>query len=216
MKSHFQIFVLLIVFLATSCSTIAQRGKKPIVLDIPEELEEYETAYFAAGCFWCVEAVFESITGVQEVISGYAGGKTENPTYNEVSSGSLKHAEAVKIYYDASEVTFQTLLKVFYGSHDPTALNYQGPDHGPQYRSIVFHKTEMEKSQTLKYIAALEASGEYDAKIVTEVVPFEKFYNAEAYHQNYEKNNPNNPYVRKVSIPRLRKFQDKYPELLKK
>ncbi|MDX1905591.1 MAG: peptide-methionine (S)-S-oxide reductase MsrA [Bacteroidia bacterium] len=172
-------------------------------------------AYFASGCFWCVEAVFESVNGVSEAISGYAGGHTLNPTYEEIGTGQTGHAETVEVYYDPAIVSYETLLKVFFGSHDPTTLNRQGPDAGTQYRSIVFYQSQAEQQAAEAYIRQLEASGTYRSKIVTEVVAFTKFYPAEAYHQNYEKNHPENPYVQRVSLPRLRKFQAQYPELLK-
>ncbi|RMG21591.1 MAG: peptide-methionine (S)-S-oxide reductase [Bacteroidetes bacterium] len=172
-------------------------------------------AYFASGCFWCVEAIFESVKGVEEVISGYSGGEEENPTYELVSSGRTGHAEAVEVYYDSTVVSYETLLKVFFGSHDPTTPNQQGPDRGPQYRSVIFYQNETEKQLAEAYIRQLEESGAFPAKIVTEVVPFRAFYPAEDYHQDFEKKNPNQPYVRAVSIPRLKRFQQKFPELLK-
>jgi len=180
-----------------------------------EELSKFSKAYFASGCFWCVEAVFESVRGVKEAVSGYAGGEIENPTYEMVSSGRTKHAESVEVYYDSSQVDYPTLLKVFFGSHDPTTLNRQGPDVGPQYRSVVFYQNEQEKRLAEDYIKQLEASGQYSGKIVTEVTPFRKFYEAEAYHQDYERNHPNDPYIRNVSIPRIEKFKANFPELLK-
>ncbi len=181
----------------------------------PAELEGLSKAYFASGCFWCVEAVFESVNGVKEVISGYAGGTTVNPTYEQVGSGRTGHAESVEVYYDPKVVSYETLLVVFFGSQDPTTLNRQGPDVGTAYRSVLFYQGETEKNLAEAYIKKLDASGQFKAKIVTEVVPFKAFYPAEDYHQNYEKLHADNPYVRNVSIPRLRKFQEKYPELLK-
>lgn len=181
-----------------------------------EALSKLSKAYFASGCFWCVEAIFESVRGVKEAVSGYSGGEIENPTYEMVSSGRTKHAESVEVYYDSSEVTYQTLLKVFFGSHDPTTLNRQGPDVGPQYRSIVFYQNEQEKRLAEDYIKKLDASGQYSSKIVTEITPFRKFHEAEAYHQDYERNHPNDPYIRNVSIPRIEKFKANFPELLKK
>lgn len=171
-------------------------------------------AYFASGCFWCVEAIFESVKGVGEVESGFAGGSAEDATYEKVSSGITKHAEAVKVYYDSTIVSYSTLLKVFFGSHDPTTLNQQGPDKGTQYRSAIFHQNDTEKKQTKMYILQLLKDKTF-SKITTEVVPFEKFYIAEVYHQNYERLNPNQGYVRAVSIPRLNAFKAKFPEILK-
>jgi len=173
------------------------------------------TAYFASGCFWCVEAVFQSVEGVVDAVSGYSGGSEEGPTYQEVSAGRTTHAEAVQVFYDPDKVDFKTLVVVFFGSHDPTTLNRQGPDRGAQYRSIAFYENEQEKKIIEEYITKLNEEGTYSAPIVTEVKEFDAFYEAEEYHQEYERLHPDNPYVRNVSIPRLRKFQEKYPELLK-
>lgn len=172
-------------------------------------------AYFAAGCFWCVEAIFESVHGVSEVYSGYAGGLTKNPNYQQIGTGKTGHAEAVEVIYDPKKVSFGTLLQVFFGSHDPTTPNRQGPDYGNQYRSIAFFSSDQEREQIQKYIVLLTEKEVFDKPIITEVEQLKKFYYAEEYHQNYERLNPNNPYVQKVSIPRLRRFQNAYPELLK-
>ncbi|WP_052599494.1 peptide-methionine (S)-S-oxide reductase MsrA [Aureispira sp. CCB-QB1] len=181
-----------------------------------KKMEELSKAYFASGCFWCVEAVFESVRGVEEVISGYAGGTKANPTYEEVGSGQTDHAEAVEVYYDPEIVSYATLLKVYYGAHDPTTVNGQHPDFGKQYRSMILYNDEMERKAATDFKAELEAAGTYSAPIATEIVPFKKFWPAEDYHQDYEKRNPNNSYVRNVSIPRLNRFKEKFPELLKK
>ena len=172
-------------------------------------------AYFASGCFWCVEAIYESIKGVKEVYSGYAGGKTKHPTYRQIGTGLTNHSEAVEIIYDSSIINFKTLVEVFFGSHDPTTLNRQGPDYGSQYRSIAFYSSEKEKNIIKNYIAKLNKNNIYTNKIVTEVKPLKVFYYAEKYHQDYERKNPNNPYVKAVSIPRLKRFKKKYPHLLK-
>ncbi len=179
------------------------------------ELARLSKAYFASGCFWCVEAIFESVRGVEEAISGYAGGKEPNPTYEQVSRGLTSHAEAVEVYYDPKLISYETLVKVYYGSHNPTTVNGQAPDFGPQYRSMILYQNEEEKKVAEDYKAKLEASGKYDKPIATEIVPLKKFWEAEDYHQDYEKKNPNQPYIKSVSIPRLKKFQAKYPELLK-
>jgi peptide-methionine (S)-S-oxide reductase len=178
-------------------------------------LDGLQTAYFASGCFWCVEAIFESVDGVEEVVSGYAGGKEKNPTYEQVSAGMTGHTESVKIYYDSTKVNYQTLLEVFFGSHDPTTLNQQGPDRGKQYRSAIFYKTQGEKTAAETYIQELLKAKTF-SKITTEVAPFSGFFEAEDYHQDYEQLNPDNSYVRAVSIPRLNKFKQKFPKLLKK
>ena len=180
-----------------------------------EQLQQYETAYFASGCFWCVEAIFESVKGVKEVVSGYSGGTETNPTYEDVAYGRTSHAEAVQVYYDPKTITFQQLVQVFFGSHDPTSLNRQGPDRGPQYRSIAFYKNTEEKKIIEDYIAQLEQEKVYDRPIVTEVTKFDKFWKAEEYHQDYERKNPNNPYIRAVSIPRLNRFKKNFQSFLK-
>lgn len=205
--------VFLMTLLSVGCTNateVKNDNEKTIVIK-----EGLKKAYFAAGCFWCVEAVFESVRGVEEVISGYSGGKIKNPTYGQVSSGKYQHAESVEVYYDPEIISYKTLLQVFFGSQNPTTVNQQGNDRGPQYRSIVFYQTQEEKLAAENYIAALDESGVFNSKIVTEVKAFEVFYQAEDYHQNYEKLHPNNGYVKNVSIPRLRKFQAKFPQLLK-
>ena len=179
-----------------------------------EPLNGYKRAYFASGCFWCVEAVFESLKGVHEVVSGYSGGTEQNPTYKQVSYGKTNHAEAVEVFYDPSVISFQTLVKVFFGSQDPTTLNRQGPDRGRQYRSIAFYQNETEKKIIENTIKQLNEKV-YDGKIVTLVLPFQKFWKAESYHQNYERTHPGDPYIQGVSLPRLNRFKKQFPDLLK-
>ncbi|QNM86688.1 peptide-methionine (S)-S-oxide reductase MsrA [Polaribacter pectinis] len=173
-----------------------------------------EIAYFASGCFWCVEAIFESVNGVEEAVSGYAGGNTPNPTYEKIGTGKTGHAEAVAVYYNPEKVSFKTLVTVFFGSHNPTTKNGQHPDYGSQYRSIAFYKTAAEKKIIENEITKLNKEV-YDGKIVTEVAELKKFYKAEDYHQDFERRNPNQGYVKAVSIPRLNRFKKKFPELLK-
>ncbi len=182
----------------------------------PKKIEELSKAYFASGCFWCVEAIFESVEGVQEAISGYSGGSEQNPTYEQVGHGRTSHAEVVEVHYDPDVVSYSTLLKVYYGSHDPTTVDGQYPDFGRQYRSMILYNNEAEKKLAEEFKAKLDASDAYGKPIATEIVPFKKFWPAEDYHQNFERLNPNNSYVRKVSIPRLNRFKAKFPELLKK
>lgn len=177
--------------------------------------ETTKIAYFASGCFWCVEAIFESVEGVSEAISGYAGGHTTNPTYQTIGTGRTGHAETVAVYYNPKKVSFKTLVDVFFGSHNPTTKNGQHPDYGTQYRSIAFYNNANEKQIIETAIAKLNKEV-YGGKIVTEVTKHTEFYEAEEYHQNFEKRNPYNSYVRNVSIPRLKRFQKKFPELLKK
>ena len=171
-------------------------------------------AYFASGCFWCVEAIFESLKGVEEVYSGYSGGVTINPSYREVMSGNTGHAETVEIVYNPKIIDFKTLVKVFFESHDPTTKDSQGPDFGSQYRSIAFYNNENEKEIIKSYIEDLNKNI-FENKIVTEIIKFQKFYYAETYHQDFEKKNPNNLYINKVSIPRINKFKNKMESLLK-
>lgn len=181
-----------------------------------QDLSTYETAYFASGCFWCVEAIFESVKGVPEVVSGYSGGSEKNPTYEQVGGGSSSHAEAVKVYYDPEVISFTALVQVFFGSHDPTTLNQQGPDRGTQYRSIAFYKNDEEKKIIDAYIGALKDQNVYEGEpITTEVVKFVKFYDAEDYHQDYEKKHPKNSYITNVSIPRLNRFKKNFGDYLK-
>ena len=171
-------------------------------------------AYFASGCFWCVESIYESLIGVEKVESGYSGGNTKNPTYYTVLTGRTGHAESIKVYYDADQISFNELVKVFFGSHDPTTLNRQGPDRGTHYRSIAFFSTELEKKIINEEINRLLKNKTYP-KIVTEVKRFEKFYIAEDYHQDYKENNPNNSYIWNVSVPRINKFKSKFSDILK-
>lgn len=172
-----------------------------------------ERAYFASGCFWCVEAIYESVEGVQEAISGYSGGHTKNPTYESSNTGRTGHAEAVEVIYDPEIVNFETLVQVYFGSQDPTQVNGQGPDRGSQYRSIIFYQNT-EQKQIIEKVKA-EVAKDYEEPIAAEIMPFQRFWKAEDYHQDYEKNNPNNPYIRNVSIPRLNRFKSKFPEILK-
>lgn len=181
-------------------------------VEVPPE-NGMEHAYFASGCFWCVEAIYESIEGVKEAVSGYSGGHTKNPTYEESNTGRTGHAESVEVIYDPDVVSFRTLVEVYFGSQDPTQVNGQGPDHGSQYRSIVFYQNEKQK-EIIEEVKA-EVGKDYTEPIAAEVLPFQKFWKAEEYHQDYEENHPNNPYIQNVSIPRINRFKEKFPELLK-
>ena len=163
-------------------------------------------AVFGAGCFWCVEAVFSQLTGVESVVSGYTGGFTENPTYESICTGSTGHAEVCKITYDSNIITYEDLLKVFFQTHDPTTLNQQGNDIGTQYRSAIFYTNDIEKQIALNLIDALNKNKIYPNKVVTEVSKLGTFYNAEDYHQDYFKNNANAPYCQLVIQPKLDKF----------
>ena len=173
-----------------------------------------DTAYFAGGCFWCVEASFEQIKGVKEAISGYSGGEEENPSYKEVSYGRTNHAEAVMVLYDSSVIDYETLLDIFFVAHDPTQLNRQGPDVGKQYRSAIFYRNSREKNLALKKMNELDPK--FEDQIVTELTPFTKFWRAEEYHQDYEKKNPNDRYILNVSKPKIEKVAKTFKDLLKK
>ncbi|MBQ0733602.1 peptide-methionine (S)-S-oxide reductase MsrA [Aquimarina celericrescens] len=219
MKRIPYIIVITISFVLVSCQSNGQSAKNKkettenlIPVQVPS-VDGLERAYFASGCFWCVEAIYESVKGVKESISGYSGGHTENPTYEASNTGRTGHAEAVEIYYDPSIVSFETLVDVYFGSQNVTQINGQGPDHGSQYRSIIFYQNKEQKEIIEEKKEAL--SKKLNKRIAAEILPFQKFWKGEAYHQDYEKRNPNNPYIRNVSIPRLKKFQAKFPELIK-
>ena len=172
---------------------------------ILNEKQELSKAYFASGCFWCVESIYENLKGVVKVDSGYSGGFKENPSYNEVISGKTGHAETIEVIYNPNIIEFKTLVKVFFGSHDPSTLNKQGPDVGTQYRSIAFYMSKNEKTIIEQEITDLLNKNLYK-KITTQIIPFKKFYIAEEYHQDYKKKNPNNFYIMKVSAPRINEF----------
>ncbi|MGI8883714.1 MAG: peptide-methionine (S)-S-oxide reductase MsrA [Pyrinomonadaceae bacterium] len=175
-----------------------------------------ETATLAAGCFWCVEAVFDDLRGVEDVISGYSGGHTENPTYREVCSETTGHAEVVQITFDPNEISFREILQVFFTVHDPTTLNRQGNDIGSSYRSAIFYHSDEQKRIAEEVIKEVMDEGVYDSPIVTEVTAFDKFYPAEDYHQEYFANNPTQPYCAAVVAPKVSKFRQKYVNRLKR
>src|SRR6201996_7669635 len=164
-------------------------------------------ADFSEGCFWHAEIVFQSLVGVRDAVSGYAGGNDKHPDYEKVCTGTTGHAETVQVYYDPSKISYADLVKAFFASMDPTELNRQGPDEGTQYRSIAFYRNDQEKKVIDDEIIRLAASKKYSGKIVTQVTPFTTFYPAEAYHQEYIKNHPENPYVEHVSIPDYLEFR---------
>ena len=171
-------------------------------------------AYFASGCFWCVEAIYESVKGVNESVSGYSGGHTKNPTYEASNTGRTGHAEAVEIIYDPAIISFSQLVDVYFGSQNVTQVNGQGPDNGSQYRSIIFYQNKEQKKIIQEKVKILESTyGK--GKVAAQVLPFQKFWIAEDYHQDYEKLHPNESYIQRISIPRLNRFKNKFPELLK-
>lgn len=177
--------------------------------------DTYELATFGGGCFWCVEAIFERVSGVLEAESGYSGGTVANPDYKMVTSGTTGHAEVVQITFDPEVISYLELLEIFFKTHDPTTLNRQGADVGTQYRSIVLYHNEEQRKLAEQIIGELDSEGIWEDPIVTEVVPFEHFYSAEAYHQEYYENNPNAGYCRVVITPKVEKFEKIFREKLK-
>lgn len=188
----------------------------PAIMEKTEMINHNDTATFGAGCFWCVEAIFQELKGVKSVTSGYAGGNIKNPTYEQVSSSATGHAEVAQIIYDPSQITYDELLEVFWKTHDPTTLNSQGADHGTQYRSVIFYHNEQQKHTAEAYKKKLNASGAWDKPLVTEIMPYKNFYKAEDYHQNYYKSNPNQGYCRAVIQPKVEKFRAVFKSKLKK
>jgi peptide-methionine (S)-S-oxide reductase len=177
--------------------------------------QDLEQATFGAGCFWCVEAVFEEVKGVKSAVAGYAGGEIKDPSYRQVASGSTGHAEVARITYDPSVVSYEQLLEVFWHTHNPTTKNRQGPDVGPQYRSAIFYHTDEQKQTAEQSLKKTDKSGLWDDPIVTEVVPLKNYSEAENYHQNYYENNPNAGYCTVVIAPKLKKFRKEFSHMLK-
>lgn len=173
-----------------------------------------ETAVFGAGCFWCVEAIYQRVNGVTDIESGYAGGHVQNPTYRQVTTGKTGHAEVIKLEYDPSVISYEELLEVFWHTHNPTTLNRQGADVGPQYRSAIFYLTEEQKEIAEKSLEKTDASDLWEDPIVTEITPLSNYSTAEDYHQNYFNNNPNAGYCSIVIAPKLAKFKKDFPHLL--
>lgn len=174
-----------------------------------------ELAIFAGGCFWCTEAIFKRVKGVNEVIPGYTGGKTVNPNYVNVSTGNTNHAEAIQVTFDPSIISYERLLDIFFATHDPTTLNRQGADTGTQYRSIIFYRTEKQKQSSLDKIQELKSEKKFINPITTELIPASTFYKAEDYHINYYEMNPLAPYCQIVIDPKIRKLLKKFPSEIK-
>ncbi len=199
MKTSIKTLALALIFLAASCTQVSAKT---------------ETAVFAGGCFWGVEAVFEHVKGVTAVESGYTGGTAETADYETVSTGTTGHAESVRVHFDPSVVSYEKLLFVFFSvAHDPTELNRQGPDSGTQYRSAIFYTTASQEKAAKAFIAAIEKSKALSAPVVTEVVPFNAFYIAEDYHQNYLDKNPDSGYIQTYDMPKLKDLETKFPDL---
>ena len=210
-------FISLFIF-CLSCdisSSMSKDNANPVFKVESNNYQQMSRAYFASGCFWCVETIYESLDGVIEVYSGYAGGFTVNPNYYQVMSGKTGHAEAIEIIYDSNLISFDTLLKVFFDSHNPTTPNRQGPDYGTQYRSIAFYNNDDEKNKINNYIGLLSTNTIFGKEIITEVKKIDSFYYAEEYHQDYEKKNPYSSYIQNVSIPRYQRFKQKASNYIK-
>ncbi|MBE9492481.1 MAG: peptide-methionine (S)-S-oxide reductase MsrA [Bacteroidetes bacterium] len=178
--------------------------------------KKYEIATFGAGCFWCVEAIFQRLDGVVSVLPGYSGGDIENPVYEQVCTGTTEHAEVCQIKYDPGIIKYDELLEVFWKTHDPTTWNRQGADIGPQYRSVIFYHNDEQKQLAYKYMKALDKSGAFDAPILTEIIPYNKIYKAEDYHVNYYNSNNNKPYCIYMIKPKMDKFENIFKDKLKK
>jgi len=203
--------------LAPASNKITKKDTYPVAeYTSDNDLSEWSTAVFAGGCFWCTEAAFERIDGVVDVISGYTGGKEEYPDYNGVGRGETGHTEGIYIYYNPEVISYETLLEVLWVAHDPTTLNRQGPDRGTQYRSGIYYRSDAEKAIIDNSIDALNKKGTYSNPVVTEVAPYEQFWVAEKYHQNFYELNPNQGYVRSVSRPKVKKVLKAFPDLIKK
>jgi peptide-methionine (S)-S-oxide reductase len=198
-------------------TTAAATGKEPIPAPTVDEhvsASRSETAVFAGGCFWGVQTVFQRVKGVTATTAGYSGGTKETANYNDVSSESTTHAEAVKIVFDPSKISYGTLLRIFFSVvHDPTQLNRQGPDVGTSYRSAIFFTTPEQQKIAAAYIAQLDAAHVFHAKIVTQLVPLQAFYDGEDYHQDYAEKNPDNPYIQVCDVPKTAALKQQFPEL---
>ena len=206
-------YAAMLLFFSCQLQGNDSESSKTKSLAIAVDLQKIDTATFAGGCFWCVEASFEQIEGVVEAVSGYSGGKESTADYRLVSAGNTRHAEAVQVYYDPEVIDYETLLDIFFTAHDPTQLNRQGPDVGTQYRSEIFYHNNEQQELARKKIGEIQS--DFDKRVVTELSELQCFYIAEAYHQDYEKKNPNNSYIRNVSKPKIDKVARKFKSRLK-
>lgn len=221
MKQH-SLFALKKLFGAVAVVALAACSVSDAAVSLPDPAVDtpaaaksgMQTAVFAGGCFWGIEAVFEHVKGVSQAVSGYSGGTAETADYQKVSSGNTRHAEAVQVTYDPSKVSYGQLLKVFFSvAHDPTELNRQGPDVGPQYRSAIFFADDNQKRVAQAYVAQLQAAKVFPRPIVTELAPLKAFYAAEAYHQDYVVRNPNQPYIVYNDLPKIAHLKQQFPQL---
>lgn len=207
---YFNLIILIIIFSACQAETI----KDPDIM--PEQGIELDSVTFGAGCFWCVEAVFTRLEGVYKVESGYSGGHVENPSYKAICTGTTGHAEVCRITFDPKTITFDELLEVFWKTHDPTTLNRQGNDVGPQYRSVIFHHNDEQRKVAEEYKEKLNKEKVFDNLVVTEISPLINYYEAEDYHQNYYENNSSQPYCSFVIAPKIEKLNKVFKNRLKK
>ncbi|OUJ75756.1 peptide-methionine (S)-S-oxide reductase MsrA [Hymenobacter crusticola] len=214
-----KLYLLSLLLVAAGCSqntSDAQSVVRSTAGPAPKELQGLAVATFAGGCFWSCEETFEELRGVRAAVSGYAGGTVAHPSYEQVGSENTGHAESVQVYYDPKQISYQTLLDVFFlGAHDPTELNRQGPDQGPQYRSVAFYRTPQEKQEIEAAIKRVNASKHYPEPVVTQVAPFKQFWPAEDYHQGFYRLHPNQSYIQAVSEPKVEKFQKAFKDKLK-
>lgn len=219
--SAYPILAMALLFTMQACG---QKQSKTNTVNANQKKSEHmietgtlDTITLGGGCFWCVEAIYQRLNGVESVASGYSGGQVKNPAYREVCNGTTGHAEVVQITYNPAVVSLEEILKVFFTVHDPTTLNRQGNDVGTQYRSAIFYRTEEQKRIAEEVKSGLDKSGAFDAPIVTEITPFDKFYKAEDYHQNYYNENKNsNSYCQFVIVPKVEKFEKYFSDKLKK
>jgi peptide-methionine (S)-S-oxide reductase len=207
-RSYGYFCVLLLTTLTSLLTSLLTLPKEPAM---PATLE---TATLGSGCFWCSEAIYSDLEGVQSAVSGYSGGTVANPTYEQVCAGTTGHAEVVQVTFDPKVISYEEILRVFFHTHDPTTPNRQGADAGTHYRSVIFYHSEAQKAAAMKVKA--ESQKDWEKPIVTQVVPFVSFYKAEGYHQDYFANNPSNPYCQVVINPKLKKFEKQFEGLLKK
>jgi len=208
-----RVFIFFISFLLISCNGQEKNLNLQKKIQPMNNNSNLQQVTFGGGCFWCVESCFNMLKGVESAVSGYSGGFTQNPTYEEVCTGNTGHAEVVQITYNPNEISYEQLMDVFFFLHDPTQLNRQGNDIGTQYRSVIFYKNEEEKLAAEKALKESEASGRWNGKYVTEFAKFEKFWPAETYHQGYYNANPTQPYCSAVVGPKIQKFKKHYSEL---
>jgi peptide-methionine (S)-S-oxide reductase len=216
------VFYLLVgaMFSVEACDGTSEEGNPSFSEDNPirnldaSQLKNLDTATLAGGCFWCVEAAFEQINGVYEVVSGYSGGTQSNPTYSQVSRGATNHAEAVQVYYNAEKLSYNKILEIFFTAHDPTQLNRQGPDVGKQYRSAIYYHNEQQRKLAEAMIASMNSEEVFSKDIVTQLEPLNEFWIAEEYHQDYAERNPQDRYIQSVSIPKVNKVKKAFPDLI--